>query len=261
MNGLMKIQEFSNRTAIPKSSLRYYEEQGLLLPKRHRNNHYRLYHEAQIQTARMCASLRFAGISIEHIRQYVEANEDKQQSMVAEWRKELKKRKQQLDISLQYLAGTQQKQVYLMEKSAEWMVWFEAAAKPGQFYTHFQRNMKLLRNMGISIDSSYLQYISGKDLIQARIGFTVSETQASKLQQQQFYCTQMPATVVLGMPFDARFQKIADGYTMLLQHVQEHNWIPTGAMMEWYPHTDLTDMMIIVPVMQLGEGISDEVRR
>jgi len=64
----MKINEVETLAGISKKNIRFYEEQGLLSPKRNSENGYRDYGEAEVDTLRRIKLLRKLGISIEDIR-------------------------------------------------------------------------------------------------------------------------------------------------------------------------------------------------
>ncbi|MPY29891.1 MerR family transcriptional regulator [Streptomyces adustus] len=57
----MRIGELSRRTNVSRRSLRYYEEQGLLIPKRLPNG-YREYDERSVTTVRRIQILLSAGL-------------------------------------------------------------------------------------------------------------------------------------------------------------------------------------------------------
>ena len=65
----MKINEVESLVGITKKNIRFYEEQGLLSPKRNTENSYREYGEAEVQTLRRIKLLRKLGLPIEEIRQ------------------------------------------------------------------------------------------------------------------------------------------------------------------------------------------------
>ncbi|MFJ1768077.1 MerR family transcriptional regulator [Amycolatopsis sp. NPDC088138] len=63
----MRIKELSDRTGVSARLLRYYEEQGLLSPRREENG-YRHYDEAQVPRVQQIRSLLNAGLTTEIIR-------------------------------------------------------------------------------------------------------------------------------------------------------------------------------------------------
>ncbi|WP_243356417.1 MerR family transcriptional regulator [Bacillus litorisediminis] len=62
---LFTIQEFSKKTGLPPSKLRFYDKKGVLMPSTRLENGYRAYSADQIHLAKMIDSLRQADISIE----------------------------------------------------------------------------------------------------------------------------------------------------------------------------------------------------
>lgn len=64
----MKINEVEALAGITKKNIRFYEEQGLLQPKRNSENGYRDYGEEEVQILRRIKLLRKLGVPIEEIR-------------------------------------------------------------------------------------------------------------------------------------------------------------------------------------------------
>lgn len=65
----MKINEVESLVHITKKNIRFYEEQGLLSPKRNSENGYRDYSEDDVKILQQIKLLRKLGVSIEEIRQ------------------------------------------------------------------------------------------------------------------------------------------------------------------------------------------------
>lgn len=63
----MRIQQAEILAGISKKSIRYYEEEGLLTPKRNQNS-YRDYSEDDVRTLQKIKLLRKLGVSLEEIR-------------------------------------------------------------------------------------------------------------------------------------------------------------------------------------------------
>lgn len=58
----MNIKEAERMTGLKKANIRYYEQEGLLQPKRNGQNNYREYDQQNIETLErlsFCACLRF----------------------------------------------------------------------------------------------------------------------------------------------------------------------------------------------------------
>jgi len=65
----VKINEVEALVGITKKNIRFYEEQGLLSPKRNSENSYREYGEEEVEILRRIKLLRKLGVPIEEIRQ------------------------------------------------------------------------------------------------------------------------------------------------------------------------------------------------
>ena len=64
----MKINEVEAQVGITKKNLRFYEEQGLLSPRRHSENGYRDYGENEVAVLRQIKLMRKLGVPLEEIR-------------------------------------------------------------------------------------------------------------------------------------------------------------------------------------------------
>ena len=64
----MRINKVEELVGITKKNIRFYEEQGLLNPRRNPENGYRDYGEEEVQILRRIRVLRKLGLPIEDIR-------------------------------------------------------------------------------------------------------------------------------------------------------------------------------------------------
>ena len=64
----MRINEVEAQVGITKKNIRFYEEQGLLHPRRSTENGYRDYGEGELVTLRQIKLLRKLGVPLEEIR-------------------------------------------------------------------------------------------------------------------------------------------------------------------------------------------------
>lgn len=65
----MKINEVEALAGITKKNIRFYEDQGLLSPRRNAENGYRVYGDEEVRILRQIKLLRKLGLPIEEIRQ------------------------------------------------------------------------------------------------------------------------------------------------------------------------------------------------
>ena len=68
----MRIQEVESRSEISKKNIRFYEEEGLIIPRRNRENGYREYSEQDVATLKKIRLFRRLGISIDEIRKLMQ---------------------------------------------------------------------------------------------------------------------------------------------------------------------------------------------
>lgn len=64
----MKINEVERQVGITKKNIRFYEEQGLLSPRRNKENGYREYDEEDVRVLEQIKLLRKLGLPLEEIR-------------------------------------------------------------------------------------------------------------------------------------------------------------------------------------------------
>ena len=67
----MKINEVEALAGITKKNIRFYEEQGLLSPRRNAENGYRDYGEEEVRVLRQIKLMRKLGVPIEEIRRMI----------------------------------------------------------------------------------------------------------------------------------------------------------------------------------------------
>lgn len=71
----MTIKEVEEVTKLPRSNIRFYEREGLVVPERNVSNGYREYSETDVDNIRKIAYLRTLGIPLETIRELMDGNQ------------------------------------------------------------------------------------------------------------------------------------------------------------------------------------------
>lgn len=251
----MNIKEFSLRTGIPDSTLRYYEKKKLLIPERHERNGYRLYQVEQIEVAKRIASLRNADISIEAIQAYFQANTNEQAAMKDEWIMTLKQKRAQLDLSIRYLESNQNKEeIFLFEKEAENIIWFDAEEPPGEFKEVMLQKGEHLQQKGFRIQNMYLETVSATSrLVKAKIGFAIKGS-INKQDLTEGKWVEDPAVFCVGLSFDGDFSKVVSAYRKLYGYCLDNNWIPAAPVFEWYRGSELGKMDLVMPIIKIEGG-------
>ena len=70
----MLINEVEHIVGLSKKSIRYYEENGLLTPKRNQENDYRIYDEKDIQKLKIIKFLKKLNVPIRELKQLESEN-------------------------------------------------------------------------------------------------------------------------------------------------------------------------------------------
>lgn len=259
MGKWMTIRQFAERTGVSKSALRYYESVELLCPKARNNSGYRVYAEDQVEIARLIASLRLADVPIKEIRAYVkETDAGTRASMMERWIRAIRQRQERLQVSLRYLeSDSVANRIYLIDKPEESIVWFPAESEMGKFDTHFDRRRRELENRGIAASHCYLHYLSGREWIKARIGFSLPSAYEKVAWTGTATVERMPACLCLALPFHEPVTEIDRGYHTLLRFATEHGWVPAGSILERYRWNNLADLELLMPVTKLERRGSD----
>ena len=68
----MKINEVEAAVGVTKKNIRFYEEEGLISPRRESGNGYRSYSEADVERLRRIKLLRKLDVPLAEIRQMLE---------------------------------------------------------------------------------------------------------------------------------------------------------------------------------------------
>jgi DNA-binding transcriptional MerR regulator len=124
----MTVQEFSIRTGLPPTTLRFYDRKNLLPPGGRMDNGYRVYSDDQIAQALMIHSLRRTGVSLQEIRRFMNADKQEQAGLLAGWQRELENRLALMRSASQFLGGLQSAGpvIYLVSWDEPGVVvWFE----------------------------------------------------------------------------------------------------------------------------------------
>ncbi len=135
----LSIKEFSNRTGLPPSKLRFYDKKGLITPSVRLDNGYRAYSVEQIPQAKLVDSFRQAEISIEDIKHYCAADEKEKKILLDSWKADLNRKMEALMAARKYIGGMdgENPQTLLLSKweAEKYFVWqrFEVERVPHPF--------------------------------------------------------------------------------------------------------------------------------
>jgi len=100
------IQKLGRLAGISTRTLRYYDEIGLLKPTRISSSGYRIYGQKEVDRLQQILFYRELGVSLESIRDIVNAKSFDPMAALVQHREQLKKRRDQLDTLIQNVEKT-----------------------------------------------------------------------------------------------------------------------------------------------------------
>lgn len=136
----MKINEVEALVNITKKNIRFYEEQGLLSPRRNSENGYRDYSEEDVKILQQIKLLRKLGVSIEEIRQMLKGTHTLGDGM----RRHLitlERDKQNLEHSIAFCKELQSEDIFVSNLNADELLnRMEHLEKTGATFQNKQAN-------------------------------------------------------------------------------------------------------------------------
>lgn len=138
------IQDISKKTGLTISTLRYYDKEGLFLNLERKESNYRVFTELELETLKIIACFKKAGLSISEIRKYMELIKKGDDTL-----------KERLDIMVHQKEALEKQKKEIEESIAcvEWKIsYYEQALQDGtEKYVH----EKFLKEKGLNEKSNY----------------------------------------------------------------------------------------------------------
>ena len=132
------IQDISKKTGLTISTLRYYDKEGLFPNLERKESNYRVFTELELETLKIIACFKKAGLSISEIRKYMELIQKGDETL-----------KERLDIMVHQKEALEKQKKEIEESIAciEWKIsYYEQALQDGtEKYVH----EKFLKEKGI----------------------------------------------------------------------------------------------------------------
>ncbi len=101
MSEKININQVEQQTGVSKRNIRFYEQEGLLVPNRNEENGYREYGEDDIRRVKLIKMLRMLDMPLEHIRAVL-ASEQSLSNAIIEQKKRLEEQAQELQLAIQF---------------------------------------------------------------------------------------------------------------------------------------------------------------
>jgi DNA-binding transcriptional MerR regulator len=259
---VLTIKAFSQITAIPESTLRYYEQEGILVPAARAANGYRLYAPEQIVPAKFVYSLRLAQVPIGQVRAYQGAAADEQRAYLRRWQDELDRQLHWLALARRYLTGLlagEPGAVHLQSRPPERIAWFTHVAPPGRFGPHFIAARDQLLAAGVTPGQAYFRWLAdaGPGQVRGQIGFAVPAGVAASAVRGQV--EERPASLNLTVRHVGPVEELPRTYAAVQELLGAHGWDALERPLERYPDLLGSDYIeLLVPVLYLeGEEADD----
>ena len=101
MSENVSINQVEKITGVSKRNIRFYEKEGLLLPKRNQENGYRIYDEGDIWRIKVIKMLRMLDMPLEEIQRVLEGDRPLNQAIV-EQQAELERKAKELQAAIHF---------------------------------------------------------------------------------------------------------------------------------------------------------------
>lgn len=204
----MKINEVEAQVGITKKNIRFYEEQGLLSPRRDSANGYRDYGEAEVAVLRQIKLMRKLGVPLEEIRKMQAGGtvaDGMRRHLVT-----LERERKSLEQSIQLCQSLKDREERLDALDAAGLL--EEMEKLEQTGTTFQdkqkQDLKPVRYVGAVVMALLTTVLMAAIIALMVWGFTVDPADAPPLTLVAVLVA-LPGVVILGVLL-ALFQRIKE---------------------------------------------------
>lgn len=253
----MSVQEFSIRTGLPSTTLRFYDRKNILSARKRLDNGYRVYTEDQIAIALMIHSLRQAGVSLTDIKRFMASDEKTKKQLLSQWHQDLENKVALMRSAAQYLGGLQstKQKVYLQtwdEPAA--MVWFghSVARRTHPFAECMVQDARIVKQWGIEpSDECFVRVLQARsDRMEGEVGFRLNRKVLNKV----------PNTAVIELVEPTLFAFIectiddASECVRVLRMLDRYGFLPIGRALNRYIHNDASSYRLMIPIGAVGRS-------
>lgn len=199
---MLSIKQFSERTGLSPSALRFYESKGVLIPAARIESGHRKYEHDQISQARLIHSLRQARVGLADIARFMNAQPEEREKLLQRWRHESEVKLLSVQIANQFLLGfnPERNELHLVNIEQElFVVWYTVTVPhegPLPFMeTILKQRRHLLANGVKVIDDGFVRVLNAEgNLLVGEIGFHIRPKDVNKLPRPErgFAIRQIP---------------------------------------------------------------------
>ena len=231
---MYKISEFSNITQLSIKALRYYDEEGLLVPSQRNEQQHRLYSDKDYETARRISMLREFHFSIQEMKDVLQNCENDEdicyylQQKMALIKKNILEEKACMKAMDSYLKERdftkQANALYQIQEEICEKIQYAAIPFQGSYdkiKTYVQRLYKELKgNTKGAIFQIYFEE-AYDEMMASRV--CVALKKEIKTVPNDFFIGQIQARPVLSLYHIGSYETLHIGYKALLDYAQEHH--------------------------------------
>lgn len=241
---MLKIGEFSKLSHLTVKALRFYEKEGLLIPRNVDEwTGYRTYDTGQLKDAAMIKSYRQLGFSIDEIHAVI--NGADQKAILASKAEALKTQKEDIDVRLSIinhiLEDEEMKyQVTVKEIPAAIVYYTEVKVK------NFPEMMTLIPelgaecmelNPGIKCANPPYEFCEYPDEEHKEENITIRHNEAVEKfgkESERIKFKEIPAVKVLSIFHKGSYDEIGEAYAYIMKYAEENGYKVNGLARECY---------------------------
>ncbi|WP_255247467.1 MerR family transcriptional regulator [Paucisalibacillus globulus] len=249
----MKIHEFSERTGLSPSTLRFYDLKKLLEPQQRLENGYRIYTEEQVSHALMIHSLRLADINIEDIYHFMHSGTEEKERLISNWRREVDSKISSLKIVKQYLSGmsAKEQQINLVKwEKPITFIWFRHTVprKMNPFQSVMKSELEKINKLGLDVRPGiFLRTLESKaNTMVGEIGFILNKGYQSNLICDESYIEQQEPVLYATMECNVYDQFMCFNFIRL---VNRFGFKTNGLKLEKFESPDDSTFSYLIPLL------------
>jgi DNA-binding transcriptional MerR regulator len=250
----LTIKQFSKKTGLPPSTLRFYDQKEVLVPECRLENGYRAYSENQISDAIMIHSLRNADIQIEEIKSYLKANEQEKNELISKWRQEVEAKISAFKIARTYLGGLNPRQnhIHLVRwEDPVTFIWHKHTVerKLRPFYEVMVDDWKKLNELGCKVDTGiYIRQLDSKgNTMTGEVGFILTQDLPHSYLSENIYIEKLEPTLFASMECSSDNEFLCFQF---IQMVRQFGFNPKGQKLERYETPESVSFQYLIPILK-----------
>lgn len=241
---MLKIGEFSKLSHLTIKALRFYEKEGLLVPKSIDDwTGYRFYETSQLEDAAKIKAYRQLGLSIEEIKEILSGADLKM--IFAEKAEMLKKQKADIDVRLSIINHI------LEEEEMKYQVTVKEIPATIVYYTEvrvpqFSHMMQLIPQLGeecrqlnpqIKCTEPGYEFCEYLDEEHKESDILIRHNEAVDRmgkESDRIKFREIPATKVLSIFHKGAYEEIGEAYAYIMKYAKENGYKVAGLSRECY---------------------------